>query len=300
MANTLLLPTVIGNQVLANLYATNIMAGLVHRNYSREFKSGTGDTVTIKKPPMFTAQEFNRPDGIQLQDATETGVDVKLNHIADVSFEVRSEEWTMTITDFNEQFLEPAAEAIAQKIDADLLTLRNDITNNVGQTTGELWSNPRSMLAAGRVLTQNKVPLSQRSAVVGPVTSTEWLKDDLLNRADARGDTDGRREASLGSRLFHMDPYETNHIEVPAQTTGNSTTEVGVAFHKTAFALVTRPLALPMGAAYKAHVEYKGFSLRIVSAYDVNKKADVISIDTLYGIKTIDANRAVLIRGALV
>ena len=298
MANTLLTPTIIGRQALANLYENNLMAGLVYRDYEQEFVGQIGDTVTIRKPPRFVATEYVRAQGIQIQDATESGIPVVLNHFADVSFAVTSEQMTLTITDFNMQFLSPAMEALVQKIDADLLTLRNDVVREIGQVSGETWGNPRSLIAAGRVLNQQKVPMSTRYAVVGPVTAAEWLKDDLLNRNDARGDTEGRREASIGNRLFGFDPYMTNHITVPAQTTGNSTTEVGVAFHRTAFALVTRPLTLPNGAAQAAYVNYGGFGLRIVYDYSMDLKSDVVSIDCLYGVKTIDADRAVLIKGA--
>ncbi|MFC7582438.1 P22 phage major capsid protein family protein [Nonomuraea antimicrobica] len=52
---------------------------------------------------------------------------------------------------------------------------------------------------------------------------------------------------------------------------------------------------MPQGAA-NAHVEsYRGFGLRVVMDYDISKKQDVISIDTLYGVKCLDPNRAVLI-----
>lgn len=296
--NNFLLPTVIGKQALANLYATNLMAGLVHRDYSDEFVGKVGDTVTIRKPPRFVATEYVRSNGITIQDAAESGIPVVLNHFADVSFEVTSEQASLQLKDFNEQLLNPAMEALVQKIDSDILTLRNDVVHEVGQISGEQWSNPRGLIAAQRVLNQNLVPTGLRSAVVGPVTAAEWLKDDLLNRADARGNTEGRLEASLGARLFGLDPYMTNHITVPAQTTGASQTEVGVAFHKTAFALVTRPLSLPMGATNAAYVSYGGFGLRVIMSWSMERKADVVSIDCLYGVKTIDANRAVLLKGA--
>jgi hypothetical protein len=83
---------------------------------------------------------------------------------------------------------------------------------------------------------------------------------------------------------------------VPPQTSGNSKSEVGVAFHRTAFCLVTRPLVLPQGAANAVVANYKGFSLRVVMDYDIDLKQDVVSIDTLYGTKTLDANRAVLVK----
>lgn len=298
MANTFLTPSVIARAALATLYENTLMASLVYRDYEADFAGRVGDTITIRKPPTFVAQEYVRADGITVQDATETGIPMTLNHFADVSFAVTSEEMTLEIADFSDYLLAPAMEAIAQKIDRDLLTLRDDITLEVGQTAGELWGNPRALIAAGRVLNQQKVPMSQRYAVAGPVTSAEWLKDDLLNRADARGDTVGLREASIGARLFGFDAYMTNNITVPAQTSGNSTTEVGVAFHRTAFALAFRPLALPRGAQNAAIANYKGFGLRVTYDYDMDLKSDVVSVDCLYGVKTIDANRAVLIKGA--
>lgn len=298
MANTFLTPSIIARAALATLYENTLMASLVYRDYEADFAGRVGDTITIRKPPTFVAQEYVRADGITVQDATEAGITMTLNHFADVSFAVTSEEMTLEIADFSDYLLAPAMEAIAQKIDRDLLTLRDDITNEIGTVNGEQWSNPRALIGAGRVLNQNKVPQSQRYAVAGPVTSAEWLKDDLLNRADARGDTVGLREASIGSRLFGFDAYMTNNITVPAQTSGNSTTEVGVAFHRTAFALAFRPLALPRGAQNSAIANYKGFGLRVTYDYDMDLKSDVVSVDCLYGVKTIDPTRAVLIKGA--
>lgn len=299
MANTFLTPDIIARAALANLYETTVMANLVYRDYEQDFVGHVGDTITIRKPPKFVAQEYKRTDGITIQDASESGIPLTLNHFADVSFAVTSEEMTLEIGDFTERLLAPAMEAISQKIDDDLLALRADVVNTVGTTDGELWSDPRVMIAAGRVLNQNLVPPGNRSAVVGPATAAEWLKDDLMNRADARGNTEGLLEASLGPRMFSFDPYMTNNIAVPnPQGTGISTTEVGVAFHETAFALAFRPLELPSGANRASIANYKGFGLRVVYDYDMSKKQDIVSVDCLYGCKTIDAKRAVLIQGA--
>jgi hypothetical protein len=300
VANNFITPQLIARQALANLYETTLMANLVFREYDAEFTGKQGDTVMVKRPPIFTAQEYNRTDGIQVQDITESKFPVQLNHFADVSVAITSEQLTLELDDFNETVLQPAMEAFVQKIDDDLLALRADITQSVGDTAGEMWNSPLSAIAAGRVLDQQKVPASQRRLVVGPVTAAEWLKDPLMNRADARGDTEGLREASLGPRLFGFDPYKTNGIKVPTQVPGASTTEEGIAFHRTAFALITRTLELPRGASQAAIANYRGFGLRVVIDYDMDQKSDVLSIDCLYGTKTIDPNRACIVRGPLV
>ncbi|MFG1709231.1 P22 phage major capsid protein family protein [Nonomuraea sp. M3C6] len=308
MANIFLTPTVIARAALATLYETTVMAMLVHRDYEEEFAARIGDTVNVRKPAVFQANEYVRANGIQIQNAQETSIPVRLNHFADVSFAVTTEELTLKIEDFGTQLLNPAMEAIAQKIDRDILALRDDVLQEVG-VVGQFpanppganvkpFSDPRTAIDARRVLNQQNVPAADRYMVVGPEIEALWLQDDLFNRADARGDTDGLREASLGRRVFGFDPYQTQNIKVPAQTTGNSKSEVGVAFHRTAFALVTRPLVLPQGAANAAVASYKGFGLRVVMDYDIDKKQDVVSIDCLYGTKTLDEDRAVLIKDA--
>ncbi|MEU8195240.1 P22 phage major capsid protein family protein [Microbispora amethystogenes] len=308
MANTFLTPTVIARAALATLYETCVMAQLVHRDYEEEFAARIGDTVNVRKPAVFQAQEYVRANGITIQNAQETSIPVTLNHFADVSFAVTTEELTLKIEDFGVQLLNPAMEAISQKIDRDILSLRDDVLQEVG-VVGQFaenpaganvfaYGNPRTAIDARRVLNQRNVPAADRYLVVGPEIEAKWLGDELFHRADARGDTDGLREANLGRRIFGFDGYQTQNINVPAQTSGNSTTEVGVAFHRTAFALVTRPLVLPQGAANAAVASYKGFGLRVVMDYDIDKKQDVVSIDCLYGTKTLDPNRAVLIKGA--
>lgn len=313
MANQFLTATVIARQALANLYETTVMASLVHRDYEAEFSRKQGDAITIRKPAVFTAQEYDRTQGINIQAAQEGSVNMTLNHFADVSFAVTSEDMTLKVQDFDEQLLTPALEAISQKIDRDLLVLRDDITTEVGDATPNAagedytgyngnypWSDSRVLIQAGAILDTKKVPGMQRSVVTGPTTKSRWIAEKAWRSADRRGSTEGLLEASMGNRVSGFDPYWTQNVGQPAQSpaSGQPTTEVNVAFHKTAFALAFRPLELPQGAIDAAMVPYKGFALRVVRDYDVNLKQMVISIDCLYGTKTLDANRAVLIKGA--
>ncbi|TFC59419.1 MULTISPECIES: P22 phage major capsid protein family protein [unclassified Cryobacterium] len=303
MANTILTPSVIAKSALATLYETTVAAQLVHRDYSSEFVAAIGDTVTIRKPAVFAANEFADGGDIVVQDATEGGIPVVLNHHADVSFAVTSKDLALKIEDFNEQLLNPALEAIAQKIDRDILSFRNDITQVVGFGAGlSAWDTPESLIDAGVMLDLALVPLEERRFIVGPRTKGAWLKNDIIKRADASGSTAGLRQGSIGANLWGFDGYASQNIGQPkatgAQVIGDPTTEVNVAFHRTAVALVTRQLELPLGAANSAILNYKGFGIRVVFGYDQSKKKDIVSLDTLYGVKTLDAKRAVLIKGA--
>lgn len=68
MANTLLTADIIARAALANLYETTVMAPLVHRDYEPEFANRVGDTITVRKPATFTAEEYSRLAGITVQE----------------------------------------------------------------------------------------------------------------------------------------------------------------------------------------------------------------------------------------
>ena len=61
-----------------------------------------------------------------------------------------------------------------------------------------------------------------------------------------------------------------------------------VAFHRNAIALVSRNLALPMGASNAAYASAGGLGVRVVYDYDSATKTDKISFDVIYGVKDLD------------
>jgi hypothetical protein len=64
------------------------------------------------------------------------------------------------------------------------------------------------------------------------------------------------------------------------------------AFHRNAVALISRPLALPPAGtgARSAVVNYKGLGLRVTMTYDGSAQGTRVTIDLLYGVKTLDTN----------
>ena len=278
MANTILTPDIIAREALMVLSNNAVMANLVHRDYSDEFVGAVGDTITVRKPATFTANDFN--GSISVQDATETGVEVKMDKHLDVSFAVTAKQMTMDIADFSKQLIAPAMEAIANKIDKMLIALEAEVTNRVPHASGAIA--PADIIAARKFLSQNAAPLADRRFVVGATAEADLLSNELFVSAEKVGDAGtALREASLG-RKFGMDVYVDQNIEKSGDHTPS------IAFHKNAMALVTRPLALPMGASNAAIVNYNGLGLRVVYGYDMNTKTDTVSIDILCGVKLLD------------
>ena len=70
-----------------------------------------------------------------------------------------------------------------------------------------------------------------------------------------------------------------------------------VAFHRNAMALVTRNLALPMGAANAAYASAGGLGVRVVYDYDSSTKTDKISFDVIYGIKDLEPQLICALKG---
>lgn len=281
MANTFLTPDIIAREALMILRNNAVMANLVHRDYSSEFVGGVGDTITIRKPASFEAKEFN--NAITVQDVTENGVQVIMDKHLDVSFAVTSKQMTLDIDEFSRQLLVPAMQAFQNKIDSYLLGLAAGVTQQV-----EASGNAQNDIVDARAfLTKAGAPLTERNFVYGSDTEAELLKTDLFVSAEKVGDEGtALREASLG-RKFGMNFY----VDQNADAAGIG----GVAFHKNAFALVTRALELPQGAAKAEIVNYDGFGLRVVYGYDMNAKTDTISIDMLCGVATLDKNLAAVI-----
>lgn len=274
MANTFLTIDMIAKEALMILRKNAVMAGLVHRDYSKDFVAGVGDTITIRKPATFTVKDFVESTGITVQDATEDKQTVKMDKFYDVSFAVTSKDLTMNISDFSEQLLVPAMMAFRDKIDAEIIKVAETATHTVTHAEGLIA--PADVISARKLLNDGATPLSMRSLVVGTQAEADLLSSELFISADKVGDTEGLKEASLG-RKFGFDTYVDQNVG-----------KKSLAFHKNALAFVTRPLALPQGNKESAIVNYDGFGLRVVKDYDINKKKDIISIDMVCGVALLN------------
>jgi hypothetical protein len=282
---------------LPTLYNNALLLPLVNRDYDGDFNGKQGDTITVRTPATFVVDEYDRADGIQLQDPTEGSFTVTLDTLPDVSFPVTSEELTLELESFEEQLLNPAMEAHAQWVDGKIAEKLVDAAEGVGgggtvtATGTAAGDRVQAFIEARRILGRNKLPFNDRVAVLSPEGSAAVLSDDLVLQANTSGSTEALREGALG-RLVGFNIYESQVFGLGGGDAGQAD---GVAFHKSAVAAVTRTLQRPNGLAPSqvSVRNYKGLGLRVVQAYDVDKKQDVVSIDALFGVSTIRAAASV-------
>lgn len=294
---TYITPTVIASSALATLYNTTVLLPLVNRDYQSDFTGKQGDTITVRTPASFEVKEFTSE--ITLQTPKEGSFTVELDKLLDVSFPVTSKEMTLEIANFEEQLLNPAMEAISQGVDARIgekLVDTANLSGGGGVVTGtgtSLGDRHKAFRAARRVLSRNKLPLTERYAVLSPEAVEGITSDQLILQANTSASTQALREGSVG-RLSAFDTYESQ-VMSDESLGGDIQSAEGIAFHRSAVAAVTRTLEKPDGVAASqvAVRDYKGLGLRVVKDYDINKKQDVISIDLLFGAATIRKQAAV-------
>lgn len=277
MANTILTTDVIAGEALDVLRNNAVMPNLVYRDYSGDFVPGVGDTISVRKPATFVANEYSGT--LTVQDATETSTDVTMDKHLDVSFAVTSKEMTMSIADFSAQLLVPAMQAFLDKVDGYLIAAAVAAAKKTVAASAAVIQ--ADIVAARQSIVQGKAPTTDRNFVFGPQIEADLLNTELFVNAGASGDTSGLQEASIG-RKFGLDCYTDQNC-----TNAKGTEDDGIVFHKNALALVTRPLELPQGAANASVANYDGFGIRVVYGYNMQTKTDTVSLDMLCGVKAL-------------
>lgn len=292
MAHVFIKPSVVAARGVAVLYNTIVLAGRVSRDFDDAFNGKVGDTINIRTPSVFSPKVFNRATGIELQEANETSFPLVLDTLLDISFAVTAEDLSLNIVDFTEQFLVPAMEGFAQDIDGRLAEGLVDAAEaaaggGTASATGATAANV-AYNKAREILSRNKMPLTERYGVLSPEGVTKVLSDPLLVEADKSGATDALRNAAVG-RIFGIENYESQTFGLGSGDKGQAD---GVVFHRSAYVLASRVLDKPMDEGADASIQsYKGIGLRVVKSYDINKKQDVVSLDTLIGHKPVPSRQ---------
>jgi len=370
MSNSFITVKDFARAALPRLIDHLVFPNLIHKDYSDDFSVMKGDTIQVRKPVVLEARDFDPSLGVSTQDIVETSVDVTLDKIATVDVGIEALQGAANVEDLTRVFIDPAAAALAEKINRDGLKLYQDVYTAVG-AAGTTPAALSVFAAARKALNRNKAPVSGRSAVWDPEADAAFTALDAIVHAEKSGDTQALREGCIG-RVMGLDNYMSQGVAqhktgvtaaegvkvktnvtagsdtlsltgatltgkllkgdliqiggksytvtqdsaaasgniisdvkvspaLPALSANDPVTLVGdhtanLAFHPMAFAFVTRPLTSPGGVeSYVTH--YNGVSLRVVRGYDMQHKREMLSMDVLYGFKTLYPELAVRVLG---
>lgn len=405
MANTVITPTIIAKEALMQLENNLVMGNNVHREYKKEFVK-VGSSVNIRRPVKFVAS-----DGATRvnQDVEEANTSISVDQRKHVSWNFATQDLTLSIAEYSERYIKPAAIALANKVDLDLCGLYSDVWNWVG-TPGQTVNSFADFSKAPQRLDEMAVPQDARRAVMSPadhwgllgnqtglymqdvakgayrrgslgsiggidtfmdqnvrthavgahggtplvngasqnttyaasgaansqsLITDGWTNDitgillagdvftianvnavnpvnkestgvlqQFVVTADANsGSTTGPATLTISPAIITSGPYQTvdaapaNNAAITVLGTASTSYKQNLAFHRNAFALVTCPLEMPDGAAFKARESHNGLSIRVVKDYDISADTDIIRLDILYGKKAIYPDLATRMSG---
>lgn len=376
MGNSFLEVKNIARETLPRLIENLVFPNLIYKDYSEDFEAGKGATIQVRKPVILTASEFDASQGVTAQDVTEESVEVTLDKLATVDIEFSAIARATNVDDLKRLFLEPAAVALAEKINADGLGLYKDIAQTVG-TAGVTPDGLDDFANAAKVLDDAKVPTAMRHGVWNSAAMAKFRQIGDIVNAEKSGTTEALRRGSIGN-IFGIDNYMAQGVKTSGGTaleaggTGATGAKVKTAvtagktvvlvsnasasgtlsgavkagdllviggknyiiaedataasneleitlkenitvaantaasvvtanannlvFHENAFAFVTRPLATPAGVESYT-TSYNGITLRVTRGYDMQYKKEMLSMDVLYGYKTMYPEMACRVLG---
>lgn len=164
MPGTFLTPNMITRESLRILHQKLNFVGSINREYDDSFaKDGAkiGDALRIRLPNQYTVRTGQN---LSAQDTNETQVSLTVGTQQGVDTNFTSSELTLSLDDFSKRILEPAMAVLAASIEANALTMYQDVSQSI-------W-NGGNAVTFGRVLQGRKLlqdsltPLGERTALL--------------------------------------------------------------------------------------------------------------------------------------
>jgi hypothetical protein len=208
--------TFFAQEALIQLEKVMGMAGRVYRDYTTS-PSVKGDTIQIRRPSYFTAQSAPSTD----QNVATTAVSVQLSHWDEVKFSITDKDLSLTSDRLITDHIRPAAVALADKIDQNLITLYKDIP---WVTTMSATPALADISAIRKVMFSNKVPLKDQDNLHFMIGGTEEAA--FLNAMTVlqNQQASGLRDGSIG-RLYGYDVWANQNTTT--HTSGGAADAVG-------------------------------------------------------------------------
>lgn len=164
MPNTILTPTMVTREALAVLHQKLNFVGNINRTYDDSFaKDGAkiGSTLKVRLPNQYTVRTGAT---LTTQDTAEQSVDLAVATQKGVDLNFTSTDLTLSLQDFSARILEPAMSVLAAGIEADALSMANDVYQSVWN--GGAAATFQRVLAGRKIMQDALSPLNDRNALL--------------------------------------------------------------------------------------------------------------------------------------
>ena len=267
MSNIFATPDLIA-EVAAKLVGADLnLAGMIHRDIEKDFRTGDGDTVKIRVPGAVRAGTrgiFDTATPLGSSDLSEQTLSVQLSEHVFSNVILSEGDLDLEIQDFTSRVLYAQTSAIAKHVERAVATALSATPESTGIPYDAL-DPARTFTAIRRTLRDAGVPTE--APIMAAVGSSVYAA--LLDGPDGTFDADGK----------------VRGVTV-TESTRLATGEI-VAFVREAFALVVRAPAVPQGAPYGASISAEGFAVRHIRSFDSSVAADRSLVSAFVGIKSM-------------
>lgn len=251
MANSILTPTAVTRKTLQILHGKLFLAKNVNRQYDDSFaQSGgkIGDSLKIRLPNKYvirTGKTLNAQDtsesSVTLQVATQVGVDMTFS----------TAELTMSIDDFADRIIEPAAAIVAANIENAIAAKYVDVPNLVG-TAGTTPASMLTVLQAGARLDDHLAPRDGKRFVALSPLAMATVVDAYKGLFNKAGQVSDQYETGLIEDMatgfkWGMCPVINSHTMSAGTVTGITVNDAGITDGETTVTITTTTTAIATG-----------------------------------------------------
>jgi hypothetical protein len=160
MANAILTPTAVTREVARVLHQKLNSIGTIDRQYDDSFaKSGAriGDSLKIRLPNEYVVRTGAT---MSAQDTVETSETLQVSTQKGVDLSFTSVDLTLSLDDFSKRIIEPATSVLAAAIEADAMSMYEDVYNEISDVGATATTN--LALQVQKKLTDSLAPISPR------------------------------------------------------------------------------------------------------------------------------------------
>ncbi len=208
MPNTLITPSMIAKEALMQLENNLVFANRVHREYKKEFSGGQGSTVAIRRPVKF---QTSNGATLALQDVEEKSTNITVDQRKHVAWEFSTQDLTLSIEEYSERYIKPAAITLAQTVDRSIALLYRSVWNAVGTVATQPPANFADIARAAQRMDEMAVEMSDRTMAVNPAAAYAIAN----NQTTLNGVGDVKKtayEKAMVNNIANFDVYQSQNI----------------------------------------------------------------------------------------
>ncbi|MGV9263150.1 P22 phage major capsid protein family protein [Kitasatospora sp. NPDC003701] len=281
-------PEAWASQALGLLNEEIVLTGLVTRDGGANFTGAEGDRVNFKRPSKLKARELSlkahRADAsITLDKLNEYSIDVTLDREVYHAVGLTPAELDLDVASYGAQVIDPQTVAVADHIELALAKYVSNqspavktaklTTDAEGAVTSDGTAIRAAIVQLRKALNSEGVPAAGRILAIGTAVEAALLGDDHLTKLDESGTGEALRSAILGA-LYGFRIVTVQHLPESEM----------IAFHPSAFILISRAPAIPSGGPVGSSKSYGGVALTVQKDYDANARRERSIVNTYAGL----------------